>query len=361
MVSAAKFLVWPLLAFALSGCLHVIAIKFFPPWGFLDFPDRYGLTRPQLPYPTGIIAVLVFLVLFVILNPWNTLNVGLAIGILLLALTSFIDDRTPLSPGLRIGIQLAVAALLFLSGARIYSVTNPLAGIIGGNVIDLSRGIVALPFFGTVPLLSGLFTLLWLGLTINALNWFDGIPGQVSVISTIGFLTIGLLSLSSRVHEPTIASLALILAGITSGCAVFEIPTPKVLMGDTGAMFFGLMIGALTIYAGQGKVATAFLVLGVPLIDFAIVIARRIRKGKSPLAGDKSRNEHLHHRLLAKGWSAMQIILLTTGLGTAFGITALFLSTAGKFIAAGILFVIMLGLSWYSRPFTAHSPPPVSL
>ena len=121
-------------------------------------------------------------------------------------------------------------------------------------------------------------------------------------------------------------------------------------MGDTGAMFFGLMLGVLTLYAG-GKVATAFLVLGVPLIDVSLVIARRLSKGANPMRGN-STNEHLHHRLLSKGWSERKVIILTAGLGTLFGITALFLSTGEKMIAAVILFIIMITLSKYSS-----SPP----
>jgi UDP-N-acetylmuramyl pentapeptide phosphotransferase/UDP-N-acetylglucosamine-1-phosphate transferase len=113
-------------------------------------------------------------------------------------------------------------------------------------------------------------------------------------------------------------------------------------------MFFGLMLGTLTIFAG-GKVATAFLVLGVPLIDGFFVIVRRIAHGRSPLRGSQS-GEHLHHRLLAKGWSPRQVIVLTAGIGLLFGGTALFLSTFQKFIAAVLLFTLMLLLSIYSSP-----------
>jgi UDP-GlcNAc:undecaprenyl-phosphate GlcNAc-1-phosphate transferase len=183
---------------------------------------------------------------------------------------------------------------------------------------------------------------------MNALNWFDGIPGQVSTLSTIGFLTIGFLSLSSRVEQPDLALLAFILAGISLGGLLFDFPLPRILMGDTGSMFFGLMLGVLTIYAG-GKVATAFLVLGVPLTDSFLVILQRILKGTSPLRGSLA-GEHLHHRLLAKGWDERQVILLTALLGAAFGVTALFLDTLGKFIAALLLFLLMLVLSLYARP-----------
>ena len=239
--------------------------------------------------------------------------------------------------------------MLFIGGARIFSFTNPLAGILSSApILLLNTGIVHVPFVGGVPLVSLLFTVAWLGLTINALNWFDGIPGQVSTLSTIGFLTIGFLSLSARVNQPQLALIAFILAGISLGCLAFDLPPRLMLIGDTGAMFFGLMLGLLTIYSG-GKVATAFLVLGVPLIDFALVIGRRVWKRTSILRGN-AQDEHLHHRLLAKGWSREAVILLTAAIGTAFGVSALFLSTFGKFVAAGLLFLLMLGLSVYSRP-----------
>jgi UDP-GlcNAc:undecaprenyl-phosphate/decaprenyl-phosphate GlcNAc-1-phosphate transferase len=133
---------------------------------------------------------------------------------------------------------------------------------------------------------------------------------------------------------------------------VFEMhfPIPKILMGDTGAIFFGLMLGVLTIYTG-GKVATAFLVLGVPLIDSFFVITGRLLKGKNPLEGSQ-KGEHLHHRLLEKGWTPIHIILLTVTLGSAFGVIALFLSTMEKFIAALILFILMGLLHLYTRAHT---------
>ncbi|MBI2117928.1 undecaprenyl/decaprenyl-phosphate alpha-N-acetylglucosaminyl 1-phosphate transferase, partial [Candidatus Peregrinibacteria bacterium] len=157
------------------------------------------------------------------------------------------------------------------------------------------------------------FTILWLGLAMNALNWFDGIPGQVSSLSSLGFTVIGLLALSARVNQPQVALLAFILAGIAAACLLFDFPFtlslskgPLALMGDTGAMFFGLMLAVLTIYAG-GKVATAFLAFGVPFTDCLVVIARRIVAGRSPFSSG-TQSEHLHHRLLARGWSEQKII-----------------------------------------------------
>ncbi|MDD4319649.1 MAG: MraY family glycosyltransferase [Candidatus Peribacteraceae bacterium] len=342
-------LLWtPLLAFAASVILHALALKLFPRWGLLDFPERYGYARPRIPYPTGIVSVALFLAFFLCLERWNAQTGSVAAAVILLATFSFIDDRTPLPPLLRAGVQAVAGLVIFWGGAQVYSFTNPFEHLAGGAVIPLDRWRLTVPLLGNIPVWSAVFTVFWIGLTTNALNWFDGIPGQVPVLATIGFLTIGFLSLSARVDQPSLALIAFVLAGIGGGCLLFGLPGNRMVIGDTGAMFFGLMLGVLTIYSG-GKVATAFLVLGVPLVDFALVIGRRILKGKSILKGDM-RDEHLHHRLLRKGWNRGAIIALTAGLGTLFGISALFFSTQEKIIAAAVLFLVMLGLSVYSRP-----------
>lgn len=341
-------IVVPILAVASSLGLHAMARTVFPALGLLDFPERYGLKRARIPYPTGIIAVALFLFFYLALDRWNIQTLSTAAAVALLGLSCFIDDRHPLPPFLRIIIHILASALVFLGGARIFSFTNPLEHLIGPPILIINAWNVTVPMFGSVPLLSMLFSVFWLGLTINALNWFDGIPGQVSTLSTIGFLTIGCLSLSSRVAQPQLALLAFTLGGISLGCLVFDFPPPRMLMGDTGAMFFGFMLGVLTIYSG-GKVATAFLVLGVPLFDLILVIGRRIAKGKSPLRGNAT-DEHLHHRLLRCGWQPRNIILLTAGIGAVFGVSALFFNTLEKFLAAVILFLLMLLLSVYSKP-----------
>ena len=343
-----------LASFALSAVLHAVALQLFPKWNLLDNPEKYGLTRKQIPYPTGIISVAVFLCFFLAFLPMSKQGFGIALGVVCMAILTFVDDRKGLPASARLLVQLMVAILIFGMGTRIYSITNP---ILPDAIIKLDTIIIPFALFSDPPVLSGIFTIIWLILTMNALNWFDGIPGQVSVISTIGFLTLSFLALSSRVDHVNpelqlqLALLAFILAGISVASMLFDFPPNLVVMGDTGAMFFGLLLGILTIYAG-GKVATAFLVLGVPLIDSGIVVLRRIAKKASPLRGNAD-DEHLHHRLLQKGWSERQIIVLTAVLGSAFGLSALFLNTREKIAAAFLLFCIMIALSYYSKPKNA--------
>jgi len=346
----------PLFVFLVCVALHVCACTLFPRIGLVDSPNKYGLKRKPIPYPTGSIASIVFLCFLLFTQEWNQKIIGICSSIAILLFVTVIDDRRPLSPLLRLAIHICIGVLLFLTGTVIYTLTNPLEFLSQIPYIRLDLLDITLPYFGTLPLFSGIFTILWITFTINALNWFDGIPGQVSTLATIGFLTIGFLSLSTRVNQPQLALLAFTLTGISIACLLFDFPPPRVLMGDTGAMFFGLMLGILTIFSG-GKVATAFLVLGVPLIDCILVAFKRIVGGKHPFQGSQT-GEHLHHLLLEKGWSPRQIIALTALLGTGFGSSALFLATLEKFAAALLFIGIMLFLSAYAR--NHRSPVDVS-
>lgn len=328
----------PVLAFILASAGYLLALRVFPKIGLLDFPERYELARPRLPYPGGIVAVAVFALLLPFARTMGLQETTTLLCVLILAGVCIVDDRTPLPFWTRLTVQVVVALLVFAAGARIYTLTSPFGGI-----IKLDTFGTTVPFFGVLPILSGLFTLGWLLLTINSLNWFDGIPGQVNVLSGIGFLLLGCLSLF-RNGQPEIALLAFVLAGIALAGALFDFPPPKMLLGDTGSMFFGLMLGLLSVYQG-GKVATAFIAIGIPLLDALFVIGRRMLSGTSPFRGG---NDHLHHRLLQRGWSPKAVVCLTAIISGTFGVSALFMSTGQKFIAAIVLVIVVGGLTMYS-------------
>lgn len=325
----------PLIAFVVTVVAYGLGLKLFRSSGLLDFPERYGLKRPRIPYPTGIIPVVIFLAFFITQSTLGMREVGVIISVVLLSVTCFIDDRTPLPSWFRLGVQVIVALIIFSAGSRIYTITHPLGGILKLDTVTLN-----VPVFGSLPLLSGIVTMGWLLLTINAMNWFDGVSGQVSVVSTLGFLMIGLLAYY-RNGEPDIALLAFTLAGIAGAGILFDFPPAKMLMGDSGSMFFGLLLGLLGVYQG-GKIATAFLALGIPLTDALFVIIGRMMRKQSPFRGGR---DHLHHRLLALGFGERIIVLLTALIGACFGGTALFLSTTGKAVAVIILLSMMAVVS----------------
>lgn len=337
-IGTVNLLILPLAAFLINLTAHMAALKFFPRLGLLDFPERYGLTRARIPYPTGMLSAATFLGLYPTIFLIGTHEWGVILAIILLGAVAFIDDRSPLPFSLRLSVQILIALLVFVAGSRIYTLTGPF-----GGYLKLDTLLLHLPLVGSLPVMSGIFTVLWLLLTINALNWFDGIPGQVSVLSAIGFLLLGCLTLL-RAHQPQIALFCFVLAGIALAAVLFDFPPARMLMGDSGSMFFGLMLGLIGIYQG-GKVATAFLVLGIPLIDAVFVVMRRLHRGSSPFKGGR---DHLHHLLLQKGWSQRQVVVFTALVSAVFGTTALFLTTVGKAVEIAVLIVVMIIIHRYA-------------
>jgi UDP-GlcNAc:undecaprenyl-phosphate GlcNAc-1-phosphate transferase len=135
--------------------------------------------------------------------------------------------------------------------------------------------------------------------------------------------------------------LSLILSGVALGFVLFDFPKPMILMGDSGSTFFGFLIGSLAIFSG-GKLATAFLVLGIPLLDMVWVVMRRIYERKKFWEGDL---KHLHHRLLDLGWSDRRVVVSYLSVTFVLGFSAIFLVNAQQklyMILAMMIFLILL-------------------
>lgn len=328
-------------ALSLTILSTLIAIKVFPKLGLLDKPEKYGLKRKPIPYPGGILLWLIFILLTLIFFEPTIKLIGLLFGSGLLVLISFIDDRISLPASFRLIVQILVALIMVVAGIGVETITNPFGGYVALDQIKfvLEFGSTEI----TIMALSGLFTLVWILLIVNTMNWLDGIPGLTSGITVIGCLTLFFLSISDMVNQPETATLALIVAMIALGFWLFDFFPPKILIGDSGSMLFGLLLAVLAIFSG-GKIATAFLILGFPIMDAIYVIVHRIYNKQAPWKGgewDKDRKAvHLHHRMLQFGMSERQVLLIIYALAAIFGISALFLGTQGKFWAIVTIFFL---------------------
>jgi len=141
--------------------------------------------------------------------------------------------------------------------------------------------------------------------------------------------------------QPETALLCIILAGVALGFLIFNFHPAKIFLGEGGSTFLGFTLGTLAIISG-GKIATALLCMGIPILDVIWVVSRRLITKKSPFLGDK---KHLHFRLLDIGFSHRQTVLFLWFMSACFGITALFLKSRGKLIALGVLAFIMIVLA----------------
>ncbi|MDP3976044.1 MAG: MraY family glycosyltransferase [bacterium] len=307
----------------------------------LDRPELYGHQRQAIPYGVGIVFFLSFLIGSLLWLETSPQLITLLVGGGILTTTCFIDDRCQIPAWLRLLIQLFCAALIVQSGVHIPAISNPFGDPI---VLDGIRWSLELGGFHlNVEPMAATVAILWIVFLVNAMNWLDGAPGIVSGISTISCAVIYLLATMKGLHvidQSQLANMALILGGSTFVFLFFDFPKPKVLMGDSGAMFLGLMIAVMAIYSG-GKLATAFIVLAFPLLDAVWTIVRRIVKGQSPLRGDL---QHFHHELLRAGLSERQVNLFYYALSLGFGLSTLYLESLGKLIAIIILFGLMVSI-----------------
>lgn len=338
-------------AFGLTFILVCLALKFFPKWGLMDRPHKYGLKRAPIPYYGGLAIFIAFVVSVSLFVKPDQHLIGFLIGATLITIVSFLDDLFSLNPWLRLFVQILAALVLVFSGIGIHSISNPLGAEIG---LDQWIFTLNLEKVYQISVLATLFTIIWVVWIVNTMNWLDGLNGLPSGVAAIAALVIFLLSIRPGIHfdlsaQTEVAIISIILFGCTLAFWIFDFYPAKILMGDTGSMFLGFSLATLAIFSG-GKIATAFLVLGFPILDAGWVIIRRVLEGKSPLHGDL---KHLHHRLLEVGLSQRKALILIYSLSAVFGLIAVYLEGKQKLFAIIVMFVLMFILGYLGVRF-AH-------
>ena len=251
---------------------------------------------------------------------------GVFVGASILFLSGLWDDIKGLKPGVKILFQTFGGLALVLFGIKIHWFANPL----GGLNIELGWW-------------TYLFVPLWIVLIVNVVNWLDGADGLATGVGFIATVVLAFLSLAPYVHQISTAILALVLAGALLGFLIFNFNPAKIFMGDSGSQFLGFMLATFAIVSG-GKLFTAALVLGLPILDAFWVIARRILNKKTPWTADRM---HLHHRFLDVGFSQRQTVLIMYAISAIFGMIALTTKTAGKLQAMFGLMLLMAAIATF--------------
>ena len=263
-------------------------------FGLIDHPCRRKRHSGTVPL-TGGIAIATGVAVSLILIPLDSPRYwSLLAGVLILLSLGILDDRHQLRAVPRLLVQVAIAALVVLAGVQVGWLGNPW----GTGAVGL--GAFAIPF-----------TILAVAFMINAVNMMDGmdgLSGGVGLLALIGMFLIaysdGNLSLASKI---------LLFASALTAFLLFNIrfpwrPGALVFLGDSGSMVLGFVLAWFAIsLAGEpsGSVAPIIVawLLIIPAADSLAVIFRRIRRGRSPLAPDRT---HLHHILQRAGFSVSQ-------------------------------------------------------
>jgi UDP-GlcNAc:undecaprenyl-phosphate GlcNAc-1-phosphate transferase len=236
---------------------------------------------------------------------------GLAVigGALVMFLVGILDDRRPMSPGIKFASQVFVALVLVVG-----------FGVRSGDAL------------GTVP--AVIITVLWIVTIINAFNFMDNMDGLASGVAAISAVVLAVTAFGSG--QLFVPCLTLLVVGAVLGFLVYNFPPASIFMGDSGSLVVGYFLAICAVlttyydpqcYQKQAGVLVPLVVFAIPLYDTASVVIRRLRLGVSPFRGDRG---HFSHRLVAMGKST-RMALLTICLAT---------------MATALPAILLPGLSW---------------
>lgn len=331
------------LTFLFSLFLTPATVWLYQHFGWLDDPQKTKRKKNTHQYPVprggGVPIFLSFLISSLIFLSLDKHLIGIILGAFIIFVMGILDDVFDLNPYLRLMGGFLAAFCVVAAGIGIPFITNPF-----GGVLRLDQPQIPIFLFGkmrTIWVLADLFALFWITWCMNFVNWSKGLDGQLPGIVVIAALTIGILSLrfTADITQWPVIILALMTAGSYLGFLPWNFYPQKIMPGYGGGALAGYFLAVLTILSTT-KVGTAIMVLGVPLLDALYAMVRRIKKGRSPVWGDRG---HLHHKLMDLGWGKRRIALFYWLVTALLGFLALRLNSQAKFYTILLLAVIFVG------------------
>ena len=326
------------IAFALAAVISLIATPFVSllanKTGALDKPDHRKVHKKPIPRIGGLAIYVAFMISVISVLLFADLStefikttVGLLFSASLMMLLGLIDDYKNLPANVKLLGQIIAASILVLFfDVRIDYISDPF-----GDYIYLE--------WFAIPA-----TIFWLVGITNTVNLIDGLDGLAAGVSAIAAITILLVALQDNFLLIVILTAA--LAGAAIGFLFFNFNPASIFMGDSGALFLGFTLAAISIIGSVKSAATIalfvpILALGIPIFDTTFAIIRRIRGHVPIFKPDKG---HLHHRLLALGFNHRQAVLLMYVISALLGLSAVALTEVSSQFAALILILVFVAI-----------------
>ena len=265
----------------------------------------------------------------------HTKIIGFLAGSFILITFCFFDDYKGIPAYIKLLGQTIAAIVIVLSGIQIDKIE-----------------IIHLNIYIYNPEILKIITVIWIVGITNALNLTDGLDGLLSgigIISCIALLIVFVLNDSPIISVLFITA----LAGALTGFLPFNFTPAKTFMGDVGSNFLGFMLSIISII-GTAKTYTALVIIApliifaLPLIDTIYAIIRRFIKTKSIKGIFKADREHLHHKLMKRGYTQKQAVLILYLATATLGMFAIILLESGIWKAVSFaLIVIAIGAKGY--------------
>ncbi len=271
----------------------------------MDMPDARKVHSHPIPKSGGPAMALGACVPVLFWLPLDPFVVSVLAGAVILVIAGLLDDIFIQGYKPKFLAQIIAALVVIIYGGIRFTTLGTL----------LPEGI-ELPFAVSVPL-----TLLVIVGITNAINLADGLDGLAGGITLIIFLC--LCALAYRSGDMTVTIMSLAMLGALFGFLSFNTYPASVFMGDSGSQFLGFMSIVLSLKVTQGNPALSaalpLFIIGFPIIDTVLVMAERIKNGRSPFVAD---NNHLHHKLLSLGFFHTEAVFIIYLLQSVFVLAA---------------------------------------
>lgn len=292
-------------------------------YGIVDAPDgRLKHQKNPVPYFGGLAIYLAFLMSLAFTFEFRHDVLGIILGGTIVVMLGLIDDFGVLTPWTKLTGQLLAVFVLIKSGIRIEIAAFP-------EWLDL---------FLTIVWMVGLIN------AFNLLDIMDGLSASIGAVSASCLLVVALLQ-----GDQTIAFMLAALIGSLVGFLKYNWQPAKIYMGDTGAMFIGLLLGAMTMigqYPSSHPVSllTPVFILGIPIFDTLFVMYIRYRRGLPIFWGSP---DHIAIRLRHWGMSVRQIVVMSSLATVLMGGLGLLMMAVDQDMALAICLgtAIALGIS----------------
>lgn len=341
-----------LLAFVTAFVITPYTIRLAKKVGAIDLPEKRRVNEEPMPRLGGIAVIAGFLVssiyLIIVMSMENTLNlfgtenymqklIGIAVGVLVLGIFCYIDDIKGIPAIVKLLGQVISAIIVVSFGIKINNIEIPFLE----QTLNINSNII-------IYILS----VGWIVGITNAINLIDGLDGLSSGITLISCFS--LIIVFTMNQSPVIAIILITaLAGAIVGFMPYNVNPAKTFIGDVGSQFLGFSLAVISILGTAKRytllvLISPIIILALPIADTLFAIFRRIIKGKSLKAIFLPDNEHLHHKLMKRGYTQKQAVLILYGISASFGMFAIILLESGIWKALSFaLMVIAIGAVGY--------------
>ncbi|MGL4790235.1 MAG: glycosyltransferase family 4 protein, partial [Anaerotignaceae bacterium] len=298
-------------AFAISNVMTPVAKKISLKVGAIDYPKARGMHKDPMPRMGGIAIVAGFMLTLLIIYRFTNLDspmqlIGFIAGAGIIVVLGIVDDCFTLRARFKFLIQIVAALVVVFFGIKI--------------------NVVLWPFTAVLQKFSIPITVLWIVGVTNAVNLIDGLDGLAAGVSSIAALSLMVLCILTGDEISVV--LTATIAGSCLGFLPRNFNPAQIFMGDTGSTFLGFTLAVtsiLGVFKGYAVLAlvVSMLCLGLPIFDTLFAMVRRMAKGESIMKPDRG---HLHHRLIDRGLSQKQAVMILYGVSMLCGLLAIVIS-----------------------------------